>query len=114
MTDCIFCKISNGDMKADIVYEDEHCIAFNDIAPKAPHHVLIIPRRHIATLNDIASDDTELMGHLIQIAKQIAKEREIADDGYRILMNCNKGGGQEVYHIHLHLLGGRQMTWPPG
>lgn len=114
MTDCIFCKISNGEMNADIVYEDEHCIAFNDIAPKAPHHVLIIPRRHIATINDIDDDDTELAGKLIQIAKHIAKERDIADDGYRILMNCNAGGGQEVYHIHLHLLGGRQMTWPPG
>ena len=114
MTDCIFCKISNGEMNADIVYEDDQCIAFNDISPKAPHHVLIIPRRHIATINDIGDDETELAGHLIQTAKRIAKERNIADDGYRILMNCNAGGGQEVYHIHLHLLGGRQMSWPPG
>jgi histidine triad (HIT) family protein len=114
MTDCLFCKIANKELDADIIYEDDNCIAFNDINPKAPTHVLVIPKKHIATMNDISDDETELAGHLFQIAKKIAKDLDIAEAGYRVLMNCNQGGGQEVYHIHLHLLGGRQMTWPPG
>ena len=96
------------------MYEEEKVVAFHDIAPKAPVHVLVIPRRHIATVNDTTEKDDELLGHMIQVAKKIAKEKEIADIGYRLLMNCNRGGGQAVYHIHLHLLGGRQMNWPPG
>lgn len=114
MTDCLFCKIVDRTIPADIVYEDDDCVAFHDINPKAPTHVLIIPKKHIATVNDIDDTETTLAGHLIQTAKKIARELDIADDGYRILMNCNSDGGQEVYHIHLHLLGGRQMSWPPG
>lgn len=113
--ECVFCKIASGEMKSDIVYQDEQVIAFNDISPKAPCHVLIIPRKHIATLNDLNNeDDTELMGHTIQIAKKLAKDLGIADRGYRVLLNCNDEGGQAVYHIHMHLLGGRAMGWPPG
>ena len=114
MTDCLFCKIVAGDIEAKIAYQDDQVIAFHDINPKAPTHLLIIPRKHIATINDIADEDTALAGQMIQVAKQLAKELKIAEKGYRILMNCNAEGGQEVYHIHLHLLGGRQMTWPPG
>jgi histidine triad (HIT) family protein len=112
--DCLFCKIIAGDIPAKIIYQDEHVIAFDDIHPQAPHHKLIIPRKHIATLNDLDTDDTHLAGHLLQTAKKIAKQLEIADDGYRVVMNCNAGAGQLVFHIHLHLLGGRSLTWPPG
>ena len=114
MTDCIFCKIINKEINAAILHEDEYCLAFRDINPKAPHHILIIPKKHIPTLNDLKEEDTILMGHIVQIAKKIAQDLHIAKDGYRILMNCNSYGGQEVYHIHLHILGGRQMMWPPG
>lgn len=114
MSDCIFCKIANKIITSDIVYGDERVIAFNDIAPKAPHHLLIIPRKHIATINDITDEDTALIGYLIQVAKKLAKDLAIDQKGYRILFNCNQQGGQEVYHIHLHLLGGRQLDWPPG
>ena len=110
MEDCLFCKISNGDIPATIVYEDEKVLAFNDINPKAPHHVLIIPRKHIATVNDLTDDDTELAGQMIQTAKKIARSLGIADNGYRLMFNCNSDGGQEVYHIHLHLLGGCKQT----
>lgn len=112
--DCLFCKIAKGEINSDVIYEDDKLIAFNDIHPKAPHHVLIIPRKHIATLNDVENNDTELLGSIVQTAKNIAKKLGIAEQGYRILMNCNKEGGQEVYHLHLHLIGGRKMTWPPG
>lgn len=89
-------------------------VAFNDLNPKAPHHLLIIPRQHIATLNDVQTEDTPMLGSMLQVAQQLAKKLDIAEEGYRVLMNCNAGGGQAVYHIHLHLLGGRAMTWPPG
>ena len=114
MTDCIFCKIIQGEIPSTFVYEDEQVVAFNDITPKAPQHVLIVPREHIATLNDIADDQTELVGHMVQTAKHLAKKLGIDESGYRTLFNCNRGGGQMVFHIHLHLLGGRTMTWPPG
>ncbi len=94
--------------------ETNTILAFNDISPKAPHHVLIIPKKHIATINDLSEGDTFVAGELIQTARKIAKERGIAEDGYRLIFNCNAHGGQEVYHIHLHLLGGRKLTWPPG
>lgn len=113
-TDCLFCKIIQGDIPTESVYEDDLVIAFNDIHPQAPIHQLIIPKKHIATLNDLEPDDNKLMGHMIQIAKELANRNNIAEDGYRILMNCNAAGGQAVYHIHLHLLGGRYMHWPPG
>ena len=114
MQDCIFCKIIEGKIPAKILYEDEQVIAFPDVNPKAPEHVLVIPRRHIATLNDLTPDDTELTGHLVQVAKLLAMKLGIAESGYRVLMNCNAGGGQAVFHIHVHLLGGRIMHWPPG
>ncbi len=112
--DCLFCKIINGDIPATIVYEDDLVIAFDDITPRAPIHKLIIPKEHIATLNDIAPEDQELVGHMLYVAKQIAAECDIADAGYRTVFNCNADAGQDVFHIHLHLLGGRKMKWPPG
>lgn len=112
--DCLFCKIASGDIPASIVYEDDDLVAFNDIRPQAPKHVLIIPKEHIATINDTNSNHQALLGRMVLSAKAIAEELQISDSGYRLLFNVNSGGGQEVYHIHLHLLGGRQMTWPPG
>lgn len=112
--DCIFCKIVAQELPANIVYQDEQAIAFDDLHPRAPTHKLIIPRKHIATLNDLEATDTALVGHLHYIAKQLAKEYGLAETGYRVVMNCNKAAGQEVFHIHLHMLGGRQMNWPPG
>jgi histidine triad (HIT) family protein len=112
--DCLFCKIAHRILASDIVYEDESVLAFNDIHPKAPIHQLIIPRKHIATVNDIAEEDKNLIGHLYLSAQQLAKQQGVAESGYRLVMNCNKSGGQEVYHIHLHFLAKRQMTWPPG
>ena len=114
MKDCIFCKICNGEIPAKIIHDNEKILAFNDINPKAPHHVLVIPRKHIATINDLAESDTELVGSMIQTAKEIAASLDIADSGYRLIFNCNRDGGQEVYHIHLHLLGGCKQTWPHG
>lgn len=112
--DCLFCKIVKGDIPATIVYRDDLVVAFDDINPQGPVHKLIIPTEHIATLNDLHGEHDELVGHIIQTGTMLAKELNIADDGYRLLFNCNKGGGQEVYHIHAHLIGGRQMKWPPG
>jgi len=112
--DCIFCKIVSKEIDATFLYEDDEVVAFNDANPKAPHHILIIPKKHIATMNDLGDDETQLIGKIMQTAKKIAADLNIAEDGYRVLMNCNKGGGQEVFHIHLHLLGGRQLSWPPG
>lgn len=112
--DCLFCKIIAREIPADIVFEDDDVLAFRDIDPKAPEHILIIPKRHIATLNDLQEEDCALVGCLQFTAQKIAKELGMADDGYRVVMNCNEAGGQTVYHIHMHLLGGRSMTWPPG
>jgi histidine triad (HIT) family protein len=112
MTQCLFCKMVAGVIKPDVVFEDDTVLAFNDINPQAPVHILIIPKVHIATLNDL--DDTLLAGQILQTAAKLAKQEGLSDDGYRTVFNCNKKGGQEVYHLHLHLLGGRQMTWPPG
>lgn len=112
--DCLFCKIANQTIPADIIYKDDLVVAFNDIHPKAPIHQLIIPRKHIATINDITAEDNNVIGHLYLTAKELAKQQAVADTGYRLVMNCNKQGGQEVYHLHLHFLAKRQMTWPPG
>lgn len=112
--ECLFCKIAKGELGTSFVYEDERIVAFEDINPQAPHHLLIIPRQHIATVNDVKVIDRELVGHMVFTASTLAEERDIAEEGYRVIMNCNKAGGQEVYHIHLHLLGGRAMQWPPG
>jgi len=113
-SDCLFCKILSGDIPADIVYESTSAIAFRDINPQAPTHVLIIPRKHIATINEIAEEDEALVGSLYSAAREIAAAEGIAEDGYRAVMNCNEGAGQTVFHIHLHLLGGRSLDWPPG
>ena len=112
MSDCLFCKMVAGDIKPDVVYEDDTVLAFRDINPQAPLHVLIIPKQHITTLNNL--DNPLLAGHLLHTAVNIAKQEGLSEEGYRTVFNCNKKGGQEVYHLHLHLLGGRQMAWPPG
>jgi histidine triad (HIT) family protein len=114
MSDCIFCKIIAGDIPADKVYEDAQLLAFRDLNPQAPSHILLIPKQHIASLNDLQASDAALTGRLFLVAKQLAEQEGIAEAGYRTVFNCNKAGGQEVYHLHLHLLGGRQMRWPPG
>jgi histidine triad (HIT) family protein len=114
MNDCLFCKIVTGDLPADIVLQDDDVIAFRDINPKAPTHILVIPRQHVATLNDLKTTDAELVGKLYLTASRIAADEGIADAGYRTVMNCNEAAGQSVFHIHLHLLGGRPMAWPPG
>lgn len=114
MTDCLFCKILDGELQSDIVHEDDDVVGFRDINPQAPHHVLFIPRKHIATLNDADAGNAELLGRLLLAAAQYAREHDIADDGYRTVVNCNEGAGQSVFHVHLHLLGGRPMKWPPG
>lgn len=112
--DCIFCKIANGESNANIIYRDDNVVAFDDIHPQAPQHKIIISLKHIASLNELHDEDAELIGHMVQSAAQLAKQLNIAKDGYRLVMNCNAGGGQTVFHIHLHLLGGRNMHWPPG
>jgi histidine triad (HIT) family protein len=113
-TDCLFCKMASGEIKPDMVLETDELIAFRDINPQAPTHILVVPRKHISTLNDLSPADAGIIDKLTLAAKVIAKRQDIAESGYRLVMNCNKGGGQTVYHIHLHLLGGRVMTWPPG
>lgn len=110
MSDCLFCKILAGEVPSDVVYENEHVLAFKDIYPKTPFHVLIIPKKHIATLNDLEPEDTELAGHLFLAAKTIADEQGFADDGYRMQMNCGEGGGQIIFHMHLHLMAGKKFS----
>lgn len=114
MSDDLFLKIIEREIPADIVFENDEMLAFRDINPQAPVHILIIPKRRIATLNDLETDDTELIGRLVLTARQLAADEGLAEDGYRLVFNCNENGGQSVYHIHLHLLGGRRMEWPPG
>lgn len=111
---CLFCQIAAGKIPAKLIYEDEYVVAFNDINPQAPQHKIIIPREHIATLNDLEPKHAALVGHLMLTGARIAKDLNISEDGYRLLMNCNGHGGQTVFHIHAHLVGGRQMGWPPG
>ncbi|MDH3439545.1 MAG: histidine triad nucleotide-binding protein [Gammaproteobacteria bacterium] len=112
--DCLFCKIVAREIPADIVLENEDVVAFRDINPQAPTHVLIVPRRHIATINDLQASDAETVGSLYLAAREIAAQEGIAEAGYRATMNCNSAAGQTVFHIHLHLLGGRELGWPPG
>ena len=114
MIDCLFCKIVRREIPASIVYEDDHVLAFNDINPQAPTHVLLVPRRHVASLNDLAPGDDQIVGELARRGAAIAQERGIAASGYRMVFNTNRDAGQTVFHIHLHLLGGRSMQWPPG
>lgn len=114
MSDCLFCKMINGEIRPDMVRETDELIAFRDINPQAPSHILIVPRKHISTLNDLTPADASLVGKMFLCAQEIARQQGIAEPGYRTVMNCNAGAGQSVFHIHLHLLGGRQMHWPPG
>jgi histidine triad (HIT) family protein len=114
MNDCIFCKIINKEIPASIVYEDERIIAFDDINPQAPVHVLLIPKEHYPSLNEIPEDKKDVLSHLLLKAREIAREKEIGERGYRIVLNTARESGQDVLHIHFHLLGGRQMSWPPG
>ena len=114
MSKTLFEKIAAREIPATIVYEDDLVLAIRDINPQAPHHVLFVPTRHIATLNELDAGNADLVGKLTLAAREYAERNGIADDGWRIVMNCNEGAGQSVFHIHLHLLGGRQMNWPPG
>jgi histidine triad (HIT) family protein len=114
MAETIFSKIIRKEIPADIVHEDDRVLAFRDIAPQAPTHILVIPKEEIATTNDITGAHEALLGHMVRVAAEIARKEGIAEDGYRLVMNCNADGGQAVYHIHLHLLGGRKLSWPPG
>jgi len=111
---CLFCKIIDRKIPSKFVYEDEHVFAFEDINPQAPVHVLVVPKKHISTMLEAGHDDNELIGRLFQAANKIARDRNIAERGFRLVINCNPEAGQSVYHIHLHLLGGRIMHWPPG
>lgn len=112
--DCLFCKMAAGIIRPDIVHEDEHMLAFRDIAPQAPVHVLLIPKKHIANLDEAVATDAPLLAHLLLAAQKIARDLGVASDGYRLVNNCNAHGGQTVYHLHIHLLAGRHMGWPPG
>ena len=114
MNDCLFCKMARGEIKPDIVHEDDELLAFRDIHPQAPVHVLVVPKRHITTLDDLAPEDAALVGRMTLAAAEIARRQGFSGQGYRTVMNCNSDGGQTVFHLHLHLLGGRRMQWPPG
>lgn len=113
MDDCLFCKIIKGDIPVDFIYQDEKIVAFKDIDPQAPVHLLLIPREHIESVDDINHENSHLIGHIFEIANSLAKENGLSK-GYRIVNNCKVHGGQSVDHIHFHLIGGRQMLWPPG
>ena len=114
MSDCLFCKIVEGSIPSTTLYEDDEVLAFRDVDPKAPTHVLVIPRRHIASLNDAGDGDAEMLGKIVLVARKLAADEGIAEGGYRLVNNCGDDGGQAVHHIHFHLLGGRRMNWPPG
>ena len=114
MAECLFCKIVNREINASIVYEDDRVVAFNDINPQGPTHVLVVPRKHIASLNDLQRGDDEIVGEIVRRAAAIAKARGISEGGYRAVFNTNRDAGQTVFHLHLHLIGGRALHWPPG
>ena len=114
MPDCLFCKIANGQIPATLVYHDDRLVAFKDINPQAPTHLLVIPRRHIASLNDLSAEDDGLVGEMVRRGAALAAERGYRDRGYRTVFNCNADAGQTVFHVHLHVLGGRTFAWPPG
>lgn len=114
MSDCLFCKIVAGEIPAKIAFSDEKVVAFEDINPQAPVHVLIVPRKHIPTVLDLTEQDQELVGHMHIVANRVAADRSLAEDGYRLVTNCMEAAGQEVLHLHMHLLGGRRFHWPPG
>ncbi len=112
--DCIFCKIAKKEIPSDIVYEDDDFIAFKDLNPQAPVHVLFIPKKHVTSLNELGEDDADIVARLFLKIKDMASEQNVDESGYRVVANCNKDAGQEVFHIHFHLLGGRKFSWPPG
>ena len=114
MDECLFCKIVNNEVPCELVFENEYLLAFRDINPQAPTHILVIPRKHISTINELETEDAGLVGEILLTAKNLAKVENIDQDGFRTVFNCNKDGGQTVFHIHLHLLGGRRFSWPPG
>ncbi|MDY6829404.1 MAG: histidine triad nucleotide-binding protein [Pseudomonadota bacterium] len=114
MSDCLFCGIAAGTVPADVIYQTDEVVAFRDLHPQAPLHALVIPRKHIATINDITPEDQTVIGEMYLAAAQIVGEAGLSESGFRTVMNCNRQGGQTVYHIHLHVLAGRQMHWPPG
>ena len=114
MPNCIFCKIAGGEIPADIVAETEDLVAFRDLTPQAPVHILVIPRKHIPTLNDMEACDRDIISGAFLLAKNIAKKEGISENGYRLVLNTNSGAGQSVFHMHLHILGGREFRWPPG
>ena len=114
MTECLFCQIVNDKIPAEIIYDDDEVLAFRDISPQAPVHVLLIPKRHITNLNAIGEDDGPLLARLMRVSAKLARNEGIAESGYRIVTNCQEDAGQSVLHLHFHLLGGRRMTWPPG
>ena len=114
MSDCLFCRIVRKEIAASVVYEDDHLLVLNDINPQAPLHALVIPKRHIATLNDVSAADAPLVGEMVRRAAEVAREKGYADSGFRTVFNTNAEAGQTVFHIHLHVLAGRRLTWPPG
>ena len=114
MSDCLFCKIGSGQIPAKVVLQDDEILAFEDVNPQAPVHVLVIPKRHLPGLNEAKADAKALLGRLFEVATQVAEKKGIAESGYRVVANTGRNGGQTVFHLHLHVLGGRQMTWPPG
>lgn len=114
MADCLFCRIARKEIPAKFVYEDRQVVAFDDINPQAPSHALVIPKNHFATLNDVGPGDEALLGHMMIVAAHVAKDKGLHESGYRIVANCLEGAGQSVFHIHVHVLGGRRFAWPPG
>jgi histidine triad (HIT) family protein len=114
MSNCLFCGIVDGKVKADVVYRDDSVMAFKDIRPKAPVHILIIPRKHIAALVDLQQADLPVLGEIFRVAAKLADEQGVAKSGFRVVVNCGEDAGQSVFHLHYHLLGGRQLSWPPG
>ncbi|MBI4170031.1 MAG: histidine triad nucleotide-binding protein [Acidobacteria bacterium] len=114
MPDCLFCKIARKEIPAKVIYEDRQVVAFEDINPQAPAHTLVIPKGHLATLNDVGAEEESLLGHMMLVATKLAKDKGLHDKGYRLVANCQEAAGQSVFHIHLHLLGGRRFSWPPG
>ena len=114
MAECLFCKIINREIQASIVYEDERILAFNDVNPQAPTHVLVVPREHLESLDDASQKDESLLGHLLRVSARVANDHGLTENGYRAVINTGSGAGQSVFHLHVHVLGGREMTWPPG
>lgn len=114
LSECIFCRIVSGELESEIVYEDDRVVAFADVNPQAPLHLLIVPRKHIPTLLDLGEDDLDLVGHIHGVVNRLARDRSVEDGGYRVVVNCGEGAGQSVFHLHFHLLAGREFRWPPG